>query len=132
MLCLGLLVKGCDRHHDLRAGFCLVSKQHSWRQCKIRRWKPLVEHQINEDAGNGNVKPDWHGPFSDATMSVPTPAEDGNERENDEWKGHKCEQDVADQHCEINGCNGAAGAETGRAFTGIIMVDEITGEKGAR
>src|SRR6266404_2215859 len=114
------------------SGLPQFSKQYSLRQRKIGRRKPFVEHQINEHTGDGDVKPDRHCPFGDAPMPIPTSAEHRNEGEDDERESYKCEEDVADQHCEVDGRNPAAGAEMGRTFTGIIVVDQIAGEKCAR
>ena len=108
------------------------SKQHSLRQRKIGRRKPFIEHQINEHTGDRDIEPNRHCPFGDAPMPIPTAAEHRNKGEDDERESYKCEENVADQHCEVDSGDCAAGAEVGRAFAGVIMVDEITGEKCAR
>src|SRR5438105_8544997 len=113
-------------------GLPQFSKQHSLRLRKIGRRKPFVEHQVNEHPGDGDVEPNGHCPFGDAPMPVPTPTEHRDESEDDERQGHKREQNVADQHEEVDGGNRAACAEMGRTFTGIVMVDEIAGEECAR
>src|SRR5437868_5865637 len=105
------------------------SKQHSLQLRKIGRRKPFVEHQINEHAGNGDIEPDGHCPFGNTPMSIPPPAEHRDKSEDDERQGHKGKQNVGDQHGEVDRSNPAARAEMGRTFTGIIMVNEITGEK---
>ena len=113
-------------------GLPQFSKQHSLRLRKIGRRKPFVEHQINEHAGDRDVEPDGHCPFGDASMPIPTPAEHRDQSEDDEGQGYKREQDMGDQHREVDRGNGAACAEMGRTFAGIIMINEITGEKCAR
>src|SRR5438105_15938776 len=80
----------------------VLSKQHSTRLCKTGRRKPLIKHQINEHAGDRDVKPDRHRPFCDPPMFVPAALEDRNEGENDERKRDKGEQNVARQHWKIN------------------------------
>src|SRR5437868_12859173 len=114
------------------SGLPQFSKQHSLRQRKIGRRKPFIEHQINEHTGDRDIEPNRHCPFGDAPMPIPTAAEHRNKGEDDERESYKCEENVADQHCEVDSGDCAAGAEVGRAFAGVIMVDEITGEKCAR
>src|SRR6476620_4019960 len=62
----------------------VLSKQHSARLCKTRWRKPLIKHQINEHAGDGNVKPNRHRPFGDPAMLVPAALKNRNQGENDQ------------------------------------------------
>src|SRR5437588_12542679 len=66
-----------------------------------RRWKPFVEHQVNEHAGDRNVKPDRHRPARDPSVPVPAPPEHRHERDDHERQRDEREQDVRDQHREI-------------------------------
>ena len=87
----------------------------------------MIKHQINEHAGDRDVKPDRHRPFCDPPMFVPAALEDRNEGENDERKRDKGEQNVARQHWKINCCQPTAKAE--RFFADVDVIGDIANEK---
>src|ERR1700731_665198 len=76
------LVKCRDRHHGL---FCLaaafLSKHQLLAKCKIRRGKPMVEDEVNEDAGDRDIEPDRHRPTADPAVSIPAALKSRYERD---------------------------------------------------
>jgi len=107
-----------------------MSKQHSARLCKTRRWKPVIKHQVNEDACDGDIQPDRHRPFCDPTMFVPATLKYRHEGKNDERKGNEGEQNVAGQYREVN--RRQPPAVPGRFFTDLGMISEVANEKQGR
>src|SRR5215475_7028347 len=107
-----------------------MSKQHSARLCKTRRWKPLIKHKVNENAGDRNIQPDRHRPFSDPAMFVPATLKYRDQSKNHEWKGNEGEQDVARQHREVN--RRQPPAITGGFFTDLGMIGDVANEKQGR
>ena len=90
----------------------------------------MIKHQINEDAGDGHIQPDWHRPFCDPTMFIPAALKYRYKGKNNERKGNEGEQNVASQYREVNGRQPPAVA--GRFFTNLGMIGEITSEKQGR
>ena len=78
---------------------------------RIQRRPPFVKHQVNEHAGDRNVKPDRHGPLPDATMFIPAFPERRHERDDDQRQHRKRQQDVRDQDREVNRPNESKTAE---------------------
>ena len=87
----------------------------------------MVKHQINQDAGNGNVKPDWHRPFRDAAMFVPAALEYRHQSENDKREGDESEEDMTGQHWKINRCQPAVKARG--LFSDVDVISDIANEK---
>jgi len=87
----------------------------------------LIKHQINEHAGDGNVKPNRHRPFGDPAMLVPAALKNRNQGENDQRKGGEGEQNVGRQHWKINCCQPTAKA--GRFFPDVNVIGDIANEK---
>src|SRR4051794_33971380 len=51
---------------------------------KAGRGIPFVKHEVNENAGYRNVKPDRHGPPGDALMLVPTTSQRWDQSDDDQ------------------------------------------------
>jgi len=90
----------------------------------------LIKHKVNENAGDRNIQPNRHRPFSDPTMFVPATLKYRHEGKNDEREGNEGEQNVAGQYWEVNGRQPPAVA--GRFFTNLGMIGEVTSEKQGR
>ena len=87
----------------------------------------MIKHQVNEHAGDGNVKPDRHRPFGDPAVLVPAALKDRNQGENDERQGGEGEQNVGRQHWKINCCQPTA--KTRRFFSDVDVISDIANEK---
>src|SRR6202140_4229743 len=86
---------------------------------KIRRWEPFVDHQVDEHAGDGNIKPDRHRPARDPPMAVPAPPKNGNEREDDERQCDEREHDVRNEHGKIERPDNSLRGELRGAFANM-------------
>src|SRR5258708_37069075 len=73
--------------------FCLaaasLSKHQLLAECKIRRREPVVEDEINEHAGDRNIKPDRHRPAPKPAMSIPPAPEHRHQRHDHTRQGDK-------------------------------------------
>src|SRR5207302_8586196 len=96
---------------------------------KIGRREPLVEHEINEHAGNGNVEPDRHSPSAETPMPIPAAPKNGHEGNDNQRQGDKGEQNVRDQDWKIDPCDQPA--VSGRFFAGVQVVDDVADQKSA-
>ena len=67
-----------------------------------RRREPVVEHQINENSGDGHVEPDWDRPTRDPLVPVPSATKNRNKRQNDQRQRHKRQQNVRGQDRKVN------------------------------
>src|SRR5260370_9142440 len=86
-----------------------LSKHQLLAERKIGRRKPMVEHEINEDAGDRNIEPDRHRPPAEPAMSIPAALENWHQRHDHQRQGDEREQNARDQNREINP----------RAYTGV-------------
>src|SRR2546421_11723378 len=68
-----------------------LSKQQLPAKCKIRWWEPMVEDEINENAGNRDVKPDRHRPTAETSMSIPAALKNWDEGDDDQRQCDKRE-----------------------------------------
>ena len=89
----------------------------------------MIKHQVDKDAGNGDIKPDRHRPFCNPAMFVPAALKYRDQSEDDERKGDEGKQNVASQDREINGRQPAA--ETGRFFAYLNVIGDVANEKQA-
>ena len=90
----------------------------------------MIEHQINEHAGDANVKPDRHCPLRDAAVFIPPPSKNRDEREDDEREHDKSEEDVGDQEREIK--PGDEAVVAGRFLTDVNVIIDIAREEKRR
>src|SRR6266513_1399580 len=62
-------------------------------------------------------------------MAIPTAAKHWNKSQDHQGQGHKCEEDVRNQHREINWTYDPLRCERGRFLTHMRMVNDVTGQK---
>ena len=89
-----------------------------------------IEHPVDHDSGDGNVKPDRKGPARDASMRREFLCERPHQR--DEREGHNSgrQNGVGEQNGEINRANPTLAFE--RHGTDLIVIDKIGNQKKAR
>src|SRR6266446_1871265 len=111
--------------------FCLVaaslSKHQPLAECKIRRREPMVEDEINEHAGDRNIKPDRHCPAPKPAMAIPSAPEHWHQRNDHQRQRDKREQHVGDEKREINPRDQSGIA--GRFFAHVHVIDDVTDKK---
>ncbi len=90
----------------------------------------MVQHEINQDAGDGHIKPDRHRPAADSTMAVPAAPENWYQCHDHQRQCHEGEENVRDQKRKVNPCNQASIA--GGFFTDVRVVNDVTDEKRGR
>src|SRR3954447_334893 len=106
-----------QRGSDCRPKMQCPWKRKRSRRCRRRsiqllRWTGLraedvVEHEVDDDAGDGNVHPDGVGPAGDSAVANILLAECAGESDDHEW--HDCcgEDGVADEDGEVEGARPA-------------------------
>ena len=87
----------------------------------------MVEDEINENAGNRDVKPDRHRPTAETSMSIPAALKNWDEGDDDQRQCDKRKQHVSDQNWKIN--PGDQAAITRRFFADVQMINDIADEK---
>src|SRR6266704_4564466 len=75
-----------------------LSKHQLLAERKIRWREPMVEHEINEHAGDRNIEPDRHRPTAEPAMSIPAALKNGHESYDHQRQGDEREQNVRDQN----------------------------------
>ena len=87
----------------------------------------MVEKKINDHAGDGDVKPDWHRPAAEPAMSIPASLKDWDERHDHERERDKSEQNMRSQNRKID-CGYPAGV-AGRFFARVKVINNVADEK---
>src|SRR5438477_9219971 len=90
----------------------------------------MVENQINQDASDGDVEPDWHRPAADASMPIPAALKNRHQRYDHERQGDECEQDVSDEKWEIDPRDPTGVA--GGFFASMEVINNVANEKTGR
>jgi len=88
----------------------------------------VVEHEVDDDAGDGDVKPEWESPTGDATMKLELAAQGAANGQDDQGNDGDGKYGVTEEQGEINGADIALSLETDGAD--LEMVDHIGDKKG--
>src|SRR4029079_5296067 len=54
-----------------------------------RRWEPFVKHEIDENAGDRDIEPNWDCPMCNPLVPVQSATKNGNQRQNNKGKRHE-------------------------------------------
>ena len=90
----------------------------------------MIEHQINQNASDRDVKPDRHGPAPDPSMAVPAPSKCRDQGKHNQGQGDEREQDMGGEHGKINGSDPPM--VTGGFFANMEMISDITNQEKSR
>ncbi len=99
--------------------------------CGFLRREPLVDHEVDDHAGDGDEEPRGKGESREALVFREVALRGGDDDEDDEGKVHHREEDVGDENREVNlPRDGILLRELGVARS--VVIDEVTGEKEGR
>ena len=92
-----------------------------------RRREPFVEHQVDDNAGDGHVQPDWDRPTRDPLVPVPSATKNRNKRQNDQRQRHKGQQNVRGKDRKVNPRDPAG--VSGRFLANARMISDVANQK---
>ncbi len=90
----------------------------------------LVEEEVNQDSGDGDVHPDWPSPAGDSAVFVESFAEGVVEGQEHQWHHRHGEDGVGEKDGQVNGSEPGWVLEAGGA--GVVMVSKVADQKEAR
>ena len=90
----------------------------------------MVDHEVDDDAGDGDVEPEGEGPAGNAAMLVETFEESATKGEDDEWNDGDREDGVGDEDSEIDGTDPAVALEKDYLVSAEVM-DYVGHQEGA-
>src|SRR6202453_5514872 len=65
-------------------------------------WKPLVQHEVYEHAGDADIYPQWPGPARNGAVLVVTPAQSLNERDYNHGYDYDSQRHMRDENDQID------------------------------
>src|SRR6266540_7053242 len=82
-----------------------------------------MEHPVDHDAGDGNIKPDRKGPAGDAPVRWKFFSQCPNQRDDCQWHHRDGQDRVCEEDCEIDGADPALALK--RHGTDLVMINEV-------
>ena len=90
----------------------------------------LVDHEVDDDAGDGNVEPEGEGPAGDEAVLVEAFEPSAAESDDDERNDDDGQQGVRDQNGEVDGADPTLSLEEDHPVNAQV-IDHVGYEEGA-
>ena len=90
----------------------------------------LVDHEVDDDAGDGNVEPEGEGPAGDEAVLVEAFEPSAAESDDDERNDDDGQQGVRDQNGEVDGADPTLPLEEDHPVNAQV-IDHVGHEEGA-
>ena len=112
-----------DKNHRASEGQPFAETR-SWERSGVQ----VVEEEVDEDAGDGDVEPEREGPAGDATMKLELAAQGAADGEDHQGNDGHGKYGVTDEQGEVDGADISLPLEADRAD--LKMVNHIGDEEG--